>query len=124
MIAKIIAAIVLFSPVSRLKSTVAESEIISALRTTASRCGYRLHSGDGSRALKIAKPESGLRRWVINKRSKAMGLFQLKPSTWKHTGTPISKETYRQVEAFLKYIIERYGTLEKAYAFRRKHGWY
>jgi soluble lytic murein transglycosylase-like protein len=62
----------------------------------------------------------------LNKQSKALGIAQLKPSTWVNIKTQPTYDGYKQVEAGLKYIDRHYGknNICKAYAHHLALGWY
>lgn len=90
----------------------------------ASRSGYKLSRGDANRALAIAQPESSLDPSAKNPKSRAFGMYQLLPKTWKSTGIGETECRWCQTEAFLRYVKQRYGSLEKAVRFRNHRGWY
>ena len=62
----------------------------------------------------------------VNKHSKASGIAQLLPSTWKILKIKPTKDGYKQVDAGLKYIDRHYGkgAICKAYAHHLAKGWY
>ena len=62
----------------------------------------------------------------MNKHSKALGIAQLLPSTWKLIKVKPTNDGYDQVDAGLKYIDRHYGKTNicKAYAHHLAKGWY
>ena len=62
----------------------------------------------------------------VNKHSKALGIPQLLPSTWKLIKVKPTNDGYDQVDAGLKYIDRHYGknNICKAYAHHLAKGWY
>lgn len=70
--------------------------------------------------------ESNWRPQALNKSSKASGIAQLKPSTWRNINTIPTQDGYKQVDAGLKYIDRHYGkgAICKAYAHHLAMGWY
>lgn len=71
--------------------------------------------------------ESNWRPAAVNKRSKASGIAQLQPSTWKLLKLQPTKDGFKQVDAGLKYLDRHYGTTRgicKAYAHHLALGWY
>jgi len=70
--------------------------------------------------------ESNWRPHALNKNGGAMGIAQLKPSTWRNINTLPTQDGYKQVDAGLKYIDRHYGkgAICKAYAHHLAMGWY
>ena len=71
--------------------------------------------------------ESNWRPQALNKSSKAMGIAQLLPSTWKLIKVKPTINGYEQVDAGLKYIKRHYGDkggICRAYAHHLAKGWY
>ena len=70
--------------------------------------------------------ESNWRPKALNKSSKALGIAQLMPATWKNIKVKPTLDGMKQVEAGLLYIKLRYGTngICKAYAHHLAKGWY
>ena len=71
--------------------------------------------------------ESNWRPKALNRHGGAMGIAQLKPSTWRILGLKPSSNGYFQVDAGLKYIDRHYGKtggICKAYAHHLAMGWY
>jgi hypothetical protein len=62
----------------------------------------------------------------LNKSSKALGIAQLLPSTWKLIKVKPTINGYEQVDAGLKYIDRHYGkgNICKAYAHHLAKNWY
>lgn len=59
------------------------------------------------------------RTWDVNaKNGSHYGIGQMRS---KHYRT---LDAYRQIDATLKYIATRYGSVCRAYSFHQKHGWY
>ena len=85
--------------------------------TTISRSGMR-------DARSICKRESGFQINCRDPRSSAYGLWGFLNSTWrdqhrKRTDCPVC-----QTRAFLDYCRERYGSIQGALSFHRRHGFY
>jgi len=72
----------------------------------------------------LLQHESGLNPRAKNPSSTAYGLFQFLDSTWKTVGATKTSDPEKQFEAGFKYIKQRYGTPENAWAFWQKHHWY
>jgi LysM repeat protein len=72
----------------------------------------------------LLQHESGLNPRAKNPSSTAYGLFQFLDSTWKTVGATKTSDPQKQFEAGYKYIKQRYGTPENAWAFWQKHHWY
>jgi len=70
--------------------------------------------------------ESNWRPQAINKSSKALGIAQLMPATWKNIKVTPTLDGYKQVDAGLRYLKHRYGTkgICRAYAHHLAKGWY
>jgi len=70
--------------------------------------------------------ESNWRPQALNKSSKALGIAQLMPKTWRNINTIPTQDGYKQVDAGLKYIDRHYGkgAICKAYAHHLAMGWY
>jgi len=59
-----------------------------------------------------------------NPTSTAYGIPQFLDSTWATTGIAKTSDPYRQVDAGLIYIHNRYGTPCSAWSFHQAHNWY
>ena len=68
--------------------------------------------------------ESGWNPNAQNPYSTAYGIPQFLDSTWASTGIAKTSNPYRQVDAGLIYIRNRYGTPCGAWSFWRAHHWY
>src|SRR3954468_22785676 len=68
--------------------------------------------------------ESGWNPRAQNPYSSAYGIAQFLNSTWASTGIAKTSDPYRQIDAGLIYIRQRYGTPCKAWAFWQSHRWY
>lgn len=71
--------------------------------------------------------ESNWRPKAVNKTSRASGIAQLMPKTWKILGLKPTSNGFRQVDAGLKYIDRHYGKtggICRAYAHHLAKGWY
>lgn len=71
--------------------------------------------------------ESHWRPKALNRKSKASGIAQLLPETWKLIEMKPTANGYRQVDAGLKYIERHYGKkggVCRAYAHHLARGWY
>lgn len=71
--------------------------------------------------------ESNWRPAALNKQSKALGIAQLLPITWKNIEVKPTKDGFKQVRAGLLYIDRHYGKtggICKAYAHHLAMGWY
>jgi hypothetical protein len=70
--------------------------------------------------------ESNWRPQALNKSSKALGIAQLMPATWRNIKVKPTLDGMKQVDAGLRYIKHRYGTngVCRAYAHHLAKGWY
>jgi hypothetical protein len=57
-------------------------------------------------------------------KSSAYGLCGFLNATWKGTGYIKTKDPYKQVDACLIYVKDRYGNPQKALSFHTKHNWF
>jgi SLT domain-containing protein len=72
----------------------------------------------------ILSHESSFSSTAQNPSSTAYGLFQFLDSTWATVGATKTSDPYLQCVAGLKYIKQRYGDPDKAWAFWAQHHWY
>jgi len=72
----------------------------------------------------LLRHESSLNPKAQNPTSTAYGLFQFLDSTWKSVGMKKTSDPEQQFVGGFKYIKQRYGTPEAAWAFWQKHHWY
>lgn len=99
-----------------------DSDVQSAVRGVAN--GYGWGSGRQWDSLsKLINKESSWNPNAQNPTSTAYGLFQFLNSTWGSYGAKTS-DPAGQARAGMKYIQQRYGDPEKAWAFHKKHNWY
>lgn len=99
-----------------------DSDVQAAVRNVAA--GYGWNSGRQWDSLsKLINKESSWNPNAQNKTSTAYGLFQFLNGTWAGLGTKTSDPT-GQATAGLKYISQRYGDPEKAWAFHKRNNWY
>ncbi|MGY1828478.1 MULTISPECIES: aggregation-promoting factor C-terminal-like domain-containing protein [unclassified Blastococcus] len=68
--------------------------------------------------------ESGWNPNAQNPRSTAYGIAQFLDSTWAGTGIAKTSDGYRQIDAGLIYITNRYGSPCGAWAHSQSVGWY
>ncbi len=68
--------------------------------------------------------ESGWDPDAQNPTSTAYGIPQFLNSTWAGTGIAKTSDGYRQIDAGLIYIDERYGSPCAAWAHSRANNWY
>ncbi len=68
--------------------------------------------------------ESGWRPNAQNPRSTAYGIAQFLDSTWAGTGIAKTSDGYRQIDAGLIYINNRFGSPCGAWAHSQAKGWY
>ena len=71
--------------------------------------------------------ESNWRPKALNKQSKALGIAQLLPETWRNIKIKPTNDGFKQVDAGLKYIDHHYGEsggICRAYAHHLARGWY
>ncbi|MGQ3385298.1 tape measure protein [Glutamicibacter sp. TV12E] len=86
--------------------------------------GYGWGSGRQWDSLsKLINKESSWNPNAQNPSSTAYGLFQFLNGTWGSYGAKTSDPT-GQAKAGLKYISQRYGDPEKAWAFHKRNNWY
>ncbi|WP_417373016.1 peptidoglycan DD-metalloendopeptidase family protein [Glutamicibacter protophormiae] len=99
-----------------------DSDVQAAVRGVAA--GYGWDSGRHWDALsKLIAKESSWDPNAQNKTSTAYGLFQFLNSTWGSYGSKTS-DPAGQARAGMKYIQDRYGDPEKAWAFHKRNNWY
>lgn len=72
----------------------------------------------------IVQSESGWNNNAQNPTSTAYGIGQFLDGTWEGTGYQKTSDPQTQVDATIKYLMNRYGTPSNALAFRKQHGWY
>ena len=68
--------------------------------------------------------ESGWNPNAQNPSSTAYGIPQFLDSTWAGTGIAKTSDGYRQIDAGLIYIDERYGSPCGAWSHSQSTGWY
>ena len=68
--------------------------------------------------------ESNWNPYAQNPTSTAYGIAQFINATWATTGIAKTSNPYRQIDAGLIYIDERYGTSCDAWAFHQANNWY
>jgi hypothetical protein len=73
---------------------------------------------------KLWGKESGWNPNAQNPTSTAYGIPQFLDSTWKSTGIAKTSDGYRQIDAGLIYIENRYGSPCGAWAHSQSTGWY
>ncbi len=73
---------------------------------------------------KLWGKESGWNPNAQNPTSTAYGIAQFLDSTWASTGIAKTSDGYRQIDAGLVYIEERYGSPCEAWAHSQATGWY
>jgi len=99
-----------------------DSGVQAAVRNVAN--GYGWGSGRQWDSLsKLINKESSWNPNAQNPSSTAYGLFQFLNGTWGSYGSKTSDPT-GQAKAGLKYISQRYGDPEKAWAFHKRNNWY
>lgn len=59
-----------------------------------------------------------------NPSSTAYGMFQFLDATWDDVGGQRTSDPYKQAVYGFRYIKQRYGSLENAWNFWSKNGWY
>jgi hypothetical protein len=72
----------------------------------------------------LVQRESSWRPDADNPRSTAYGLFQFLNGTWAGTGVERTNDPYRQIDAGLIYVQNRYGSPSAALAFHDRNNWY
>jgi hypothetical protein len=70
------------------------------------------------------RAESGWNPDAQNPTSTAYGIAQFLDSTWAGTGIAKTSDPYRQIDAGLIYIKNRYGTPCEAWSFHQENNWY
>lgn len=90
------------------------------VRTGANRLGW----GDQWNALsQLVSHESGFNNTAQNPTSTAYGMFQFLDSTWPDD-IPKTSDPWKQTQAGLRYIKDRYGDPNGAWDFWQDHNWY
>src|SRR3954453_10111051 len=82
------------------------------------------NTGQSSCLNQLWQRESGWNPNAQNPTSTAYGIAQFLNSTWASTGIAKTSNPYRQIDAGLIYIRQRYGTPCAAWAFWQSHKWY
>jgi transglycosylase-like protein with SLT domain len=82
------------------------------------------NSTQSSCLIKLWQRESGWNPRAQNATSTAYGIPQFLNATWATTGIAKTSDPYRQVDAGLIYIENRYGSPCTAWAFWKRNGWY
>jgi len=91
------------------------------VHTGANRLGW----GDQWSALRqLIMHESGFNNRAQNPNSTAYGMFQFLDSTWAGTGIQKTSDPWKQTQAGLRYIKDRYGSPADAWAWWQDHNWY
>jgi len=73
---------------------------------------------------KLVKRESGWDHEAQNPNSTAYGIGQFLNSTWKEIGYTKTNNPYRQVDAMVLYVYNRYETPTEALNFHIKNNYY
>jgi SLT domain-containing protein len=82
------------------------------------------NTGQSSCLNQLWQRESGWNPSAQNPTSTAYGIPQFLNSTWASTGIAKTSDPYRQIDAGLIYIKNRYGSPCAAWAFWQAHKWY
>jgi len=82
------------------------------------------NTGQSSCLNQLWQRESGWNPNAQNPTSTAYGIAQFLNSTWASTGIAKTSDPYRQIDAGLIYIKNRYGSPCAAWAFWQAHKWY
>lgn len=91
------------------------------VHTGANRMGW----GDQWGPLRqIVMHESGFSNTAQNPTSTAYGMFQFLDSTWPSYGVRKTSDPWKQTQAGLRYIKERYNDPRGAWRFWKEHNWY
>lgn len=87
--------------------------------------GYGWSTGAQFTALdNVVMSESGYRNTAQNPTSTAYGMFQFLDTTWATVGGTKTSNPMIQAILGLKYIKQRYGTPERAWAFHQANNYY
>lgn len=100
-----------------------DSDVQAQVRGVANEYGW----GSGRHWDSLSKIISKESSWdpnAQNKTSSAYGLFQFLNGTWAGAGGYKTSDPALQAKFGMKYIKDRYGDPEKAWAFHRKNNWY
>jgi SLT domain-containing protein len=91
------------------------------VHTAANRMGW----GNQWDALRqIVMHESGFNNTAQNPSSTAYGMFQFLDSTWGSYGSKKTSDPWKQTQAGMKYIKQRYKDPNGAWKFWQDHNWY
>jgi TP901 family phage tail tape measure protein len=100
------------------KENLSNEEIV---HTGANRIGW----GDQWSSLyQLLMKESGFNPTAQNPTSTAYGMFQFTDGTWAGTGIKKTSDPWKQTQAGLKYIKNRYDDPNGAWDFWQTHNWY
>ena len=72
----------------------------------------------------IREKESRGNHLAQNSKSTAFGLYQFLDSTWATVGCVKTSDPIEQERCAIKYMKERYGSIEGAYKAHKQKGWY
>jgi phage-related protein len=72
----------------------------------------------------LVMSESGWNPFAQNPTSSAFGIGQFLDSTWASVGFSKTSNPVTQIQAMLKYIEQRYGSPNAAWAFKQANNWY
>ena len=72
----------------------------------------------------IEQKESKGDHLAQNKHSTAFGRFQFLDSTWASVGCVKTSDPVEQERCAIKYMEQRYGSIEGAYQHHLRHNWY
>lgn len=73
---------------------------------------------------RLVQKESSWNPNAQNPTSTAYGLFQFLNSTWATVGATKTSDPFRQAQAGLQYVDQRYGTPTAALGFHNRNNWY
>jgi TP901 family phage tail tape measure protein len=91
------------------------------VRTGATRLGWGNQWND---LYQLVMHESGFNNLAQNPTSTAYGMFQFLDSTWAGTGIRKTSDPWKQTQAGLKYIKNRYTDPKGAWDFWQANNWY
>jgi hypothetical protein len=102
--------------------TMSTAELLRANGGAGRRCDL---SGLPSAAQEIIRRESGGDPTAKNPTSTAFGLGQLLiANRRRYMSNPSSTNCSDQIQAFSRYVGDRYGSYDRALAFHKRNGWY
>jgi hypothetical protein len=85
---------------------------------------YGMSAGEMGSLITLWNKESGWNPNADNPTSTAYGIAQFLNGTWAGVGAKKTSDPYQQIDAGLRYIVQRYGSPSNALKFHLKNNYY